>query len=107
MCSGKIYYDLDRARRDRNVQHVAIVRLEQLYPFPQVQVDKLLKKYKNAQLIWVQEEPVNMGAASFIQLQLGSLLKEIIARGQSASPATGFKKVHDAEQEEIIKEALA
>lgn len=107
LCSGKIYYDLDRARRDRNIQHVAIVRLEQLYPFPQVQVDKLLKKYKNAQLIWVQEEPVNMGAASFIQLQLGSLLKEIIARGQSASPATGFKKVHDAEQEEIIKEALA
>lgn len=107
LCSGKIYYDLDRARRDRNVQHVAIVRLEQLYPFPQVQVDKLLKKYKNAQLVWVQEEPINMGAASFIQLQLGSLLKEIIARGQSASPATGFKKVHDAEQEEIIKEALA
>lgn len=107
LCSGKVYYDLDQYRREKQIQHTAIVRLEQLYPFPEKQVAEILKKYKNTSVTWVQEEPVNMGAASHIQLQLGARLKEIVARDHVASPATGFKKVHDKEQSDLLKEAFA
>ena len=107
LCSGKVYYDLDQHRREKQIQDTAIVRLEQLYPFPEKQMADILKKYKNAAVTWVQEEPVNMGAATHIQLQLGVRLKEIIARDHVASPATGFKKVHDKEQSDLLKEAFA
>lgn len=107
LCSGKIFYDLNQFRKENQIQNAAIIRIEQLYPFPEKQINEIFTKYKNSNIIWVQEEPVNMGAAAFIQLQLGSKLKEIIARGHVASPATGFKKVHDKEQADLMKEAFA
>ena len=64
LCSGKLYYDLRAAREERGINDVALIRLEQLYPFPQQQLDKILKKYpKSEKLIWAQEEPENMGPA--------------------------------------------
>jgi len=107
MCSGKVYYDLLEYRNQKDIKNIAIVRLEQLYPFPEVQLKSVLSAYKNAELVWVQEEPINMGAASHVKLNIGSILKGIVARSASASPATGFKKVHDQEQLEILVEAFA
>jgi 2-oxoglutarate dehydrogenase E1 component len=107
LCSGKIYYDLEQYRNANNISNVAIIRLEQLYPFPTLQINKIIQKYKGAKMIWVQEEPLNMGAASFIQIKIGASIKEIVARPEAASPATGFKKVHDREQAQLMTEAFA
>lgn len=107
LCSGKIYYDLDEAREKENVKDVAIVRIEQLHPLPKKQIKKILDGYKGAEVVWVQEEPENMGYWNFI---LRMLYKEIpmdvISRKSSASPATGYNKVHVEEQAVIIKQAL-
>jgi len=105
-CSGKIYYDLLKRKMDEGRNDVAIVRLEQLYPFPKKQLDALLKKYKNAKNFWVQEEPQNMGAWNFILSVYPMVKFELISRKLSASPATGFKKVHDKEQKAIIDAAF-
>ncbi|HNG05194.1 MAG TPA: 2-oxoglutarate dehydrogenase E1 component, partial [Saprospiraceae bacterium] len=107
LCSGKIYYDLIKYRRDNKLENTAIVRIEQLYPFPASQLDEILKKYKTAKIVWVQEEPVNMGAATFVQQMLGKSLSEMVARAHVASPASGFKRVHDTEQAELLKDAFA
>lgn len=106
LCCGKIYYDLDETRQKKKVKDVAIVRLEQLYPFPEKQIAAIVKKYKGASITWVQEEPRNMGYASFIQRMLPDLQFEILSRKSSASPATGYLKVHKAEQEKIVNAAL-
>ncbi len=107
-CSGKIYYDLLAKKEADKRKDVAIVRLEQLYPYPEKQIDKILKRYKNAELLWVQEEPENMGAWTFL---LRHYKKERILRGiarkASSSPATGYKKVHLKEQQQIIEQAFA
>ena len=107
-CSGKVYYDLYEKRAElKKEQEIAIVRLEQLYPFPQDQVDAILKKYKAAkEVFWVQEEPVNMGGWSFVMGRMRRSSIELISRKASASPATGYKKVHDAQQAEILEKAL-
>ncbi|HMG14309.1 MAG TPA: hypothetical protein VK590_02610 [Saprospiraceae bacterium] len=107
LCSGKIYYDLLLYRRENNLTNTAIIRIEQLYPFPENPIKEVISKYKKSSVIWVQEEPINMGAAEYIKIQLGGLLKEIVARDGSASTATGFKKVHDLEQSELLKDAFA
>ncbi|MFM8739460.1 MAG: 2-oxoglutarate dehydrogenase E1 component [Cytophagales bacterium] len=104
MCTGKIYYDLVEAQSKKKKNEVAVVRVEQLHPFPEKQLNVVLKKYKGAKLVWVQEEPANMGYWSFILRYLTGL--ELISRKASASPATGFKKVHDAEQQKIVSQAL-
>ncbi|MEM6726057.1 MAG: 2-oxoglutarate dehydrogenase E1 component, partial [Bacteroidota bacterium] len=107
ICSGKIYYDLlDRKEADDR-KDVAIVRLEQLYPFSRTQVAAILEKYNKAEMFWVQEEPANMGGWQYILSNLRRTSIELISRKVSASPATGFKKVHEKEQQTIIDKAFA
>ncbi|WP_018629995.1 2-oxoglutarate dehydrogenase E1 component [Niabella aurantiaca] len=106
-CSGKIYFDLAEKQQKDSRKNVAVVRLEQLYPLPKKQLDALYAKYKNAVWYWVQEEPLNMGAASFLQMNLKDINYGIIGRKPSAAPASGFMKVHKAEQEEIINTAFS
>jgi 2-oxoglutarate dehydrogenase E1 component len=106
-CSGKIYFDLVERQEKENRKDVAIIRVEQLYPLPAKQLEELNKKYDRATWFWVQEEPLNMGAASFLQMNLKSINYGVISRQPSASPATGFLKVHKQEQEEIIETAFS
>jgi 2-oxoglutarate dehydrogenase E1 component len=105
-CSGKVYYDLDEYRKKNNVTNTAIVRVEQLYPLPAKQLEALYDKYSNATWFWVQEEPLNMGAASFLQMNLKSITYGMIGRQPSAATATGHSKVHAQEQAEIIETAF-
>lgn len=105
-CSGKIYYELlDKKVADKR-DDIAIVRLEQLYPFPTDQVKDAIKKYKNANWFWVQEEPSNMGAWQYILAFYRNYGIQLIARKSSASPATGYKQVHEAQQEDILNRAF-
>lgn len=105
-CSGKVYYDLLERQQKEGRKDVAVVRLEQIYPLPGKQLAALYNKYKNAVWYWVQEEPLNMGAASFLQMNLKHINYGIIGRKASASTASGFMKVHKAEQEEIVNTAF-
>ncbi len=105
-CSGKVYYDLLDAQQKKKLKDVAIVRIEQLHPFPEAQLNATLKKYKGATVVFAQEEPANMGALSYIQRMMPKQPMEFVSRKASASPATGFKKVHDAEQAKIVNQAL-
>lgn len=106
-CTGKIYYELYAMKEANNRQDVAIVRIEQLYPLPEIQIKKLLEKYKNSELYWVQEEPLNMGYWSYL-LRYQDIFKnmKVIARKISSSSATGFSNVHKEEQSEIIIKAF-
>jgi 2-oxoglutarate dehydrogenase E1 component len=106
-CSGKIYFDLAERQQKENRKDVAIIRVEQLYPLPFVQLEALNNKYSNATWFWVQEEPLNMGAASFLQMNLKSINYGFISRHPSAATATGYNKVHKQEQEEIIETAFS
>ena len=107
LCSGKIYFDLFERQQKENRNDVAIVRLEQIYPIPQKQLDELYKKYNRAIWYWVQEEPLNMGAATFLRMNLKNINFYIISRTASASTATGYSKVHAKEQAEIIDTAFS
>ncbi len=106
-CSGKIYFDLEEKREKNKTEEVAIIRLEQLYPLPEKQLMQLYKKYGKAIWYWVQEEPSNMGAASFLRMNLTSMNYGIISRPPSAATATGFSKVHIQEQTEILNTAFS
>ncbi len=106
-CSGKIYYDLLDKKEADNRKDVAIVRLEQLYPLPAKQLDKIVNKYKNAELYWVQEEPSNMGAWAYVLSRYHQINLNRISRRPSASPATGYKKIHLKEQEELVNKAFS
>ncbi|RYY47621.1 MAG: 2-oxoglutarate dehydrogenase E1 component [Chitinophagaceae bacterium] len=106
LCSGKIYFDLDEYRQKNNVKDVAIVRLEQLYPLPQNQLDQLYRKYSKAIWHWVQEEPLNMGAATFLRMNIKNINLHVISRNASAATATGYSKVHAKEQAAIIETAF-
>jgi 2-oxoglutarate dehydrogenase E1 component len=102
-CSGKVYYDLIERREKEGAEDIAFVRLEQLYPFPQKQVDAILKKYNKASnYLFIQEEPENMGPWRFVDKNLRSLNLKYIGRNEAASPATGYAKKHNAENEEIM-----
>jgi 2-oxoglutarate dehydrogenase E1 component len=94
-------------QQKENRKDIALVRLEQLYPLPLRQLDELNKKYNKATWFWVQEEPLNMGAASFLQMNLKSINYGVISRQPSAATATGFSKIHKQEQEEIIETAFS
>lgn len=107
LCSGKMYFDLAERRQKDNRTDVAIVRLEQLYPLPVAQLEALHHKYNKALWFWVQEEPLNMGAAAFLKMNLKSFEPGIIARQASASTATGYNKVHHQEQLELIDTAFS
>ncbi len=106
LCSGKIYYDLLAKKQELKSKDTVIVRLEQLYPYPEKQVNAILEKYSSAEKIWVQEEPSNMGYWSYLMRYWRNLDIELISRKTSASPATGFKKVHDKQQAELVEKAF-
>jgi 2-oxoglutarate dehydrogenase E1 component len=112
LCSGKVYYDVIEARKQTSDRSVAIVRLEQFYPFPLRTVQEILAKYAGAtQFAWVQEEPHNMGGWTFVRDRLQELLSEsaelrYVGRSASASPATGSYSLHQSEQSQIVADAL-
>jgi 2-oxoglutarate dehydrogenase E1 component len=106
-CSGKVYFDLLEAQQKENQTEVALIRLEQIYPLPYKQLEDLYKKYNKATWFWVQEEPLNMGAASFLQMNLKSINYGIISRQPSAATASGYSKVHAQEQSEIVETAFS
>ncbi|MDH5380930.1 MAG: 2-oxoglutarate dehydrogenase E1 component [Cyclobacteriaceae bacterium] len=107
LCSGKIYYDLLEEKENSKRKDIAIVRIEQLNPFPRKQFDEILKKYKGAKVAWVQEEPNNMGYWAYIlRTQSDNVDFEVVSRKLSASPATGYSKIHKQEQESIVKRAF-
>lgn len=107
LCSGKVYFDLAEKQVQDNRKDVAIIRLEQLYPLPMNQLLALYEKYSQAMWFWVQEEPLNMGAASFLQMNMKGMNYGIISRAPSAATATGYAKVHKQEQDEIIETAFS
>lgn len=107
LCSGKIYYELLNRREELKREDVAIVRVEQLYPFPEKEIAEVRAKYKNAEVVWVQEEPKNQGAYLFTLRYDENFDWKVIARKSSASPATGLAKIHAKEQEELLTKAFA
>ncbi|HNJ29707.1 MAG TPA: 2-oxoglutarate dehydrogenase E1 component, partial [Ferruginibacter sp.] len=107
LCSGKIYFDLAERQQKENRTDVAIVRVEQIHPLPQKQLDALYKKYGKAIWYWVQEEPLNMGAATFLRMNLKNINFYIISRQASAATASGYAKVHAKEQAQIIDTAFS
>jgi 2-oxoglutarate dehydrogenase E1 component len=115
ICSGKVYYDLLAERRARNIVDVAIIRLEQFYPFPEKTLAFQLKPYKKAEIIWCQEEPENMGGWHFVDRRIERVLTALhhkakrpiyVGRRSAASPATGLARVHNAEQAKLVSDAL-
>lgn len=111
LCSGKVFYDLEAARKAAQREDVAIIRLEQLYPFPSKALEAALALYPaQAEVVWVQEEPANMGAWWFIRTRFGDQIfghpLRVVARPESSSPAVGSKKVHNKEQQAIVSAAL-
>lgn len=112
LCSGKIYYDLLEKRREQKISNIAIVRMEQLYPFDDETVKSILKTYANTKdIVWCQEEPQNQGSWLFLQQYLPQCLASsqtlrYIGRKASASPAVGYASVHQKEQAAIIEEAM-
>jgi 2-oxoglutarate dehydrogenase E1 component len=107
-CSGKLFYELRKARDEKGADDITIVRLEQLYPFPQKQFDELLEGYPNMKnLVWSQEEPENMGSWRFIKTTTSQSADwELVSRHSSASPASGSSKVFEKRQAKIIEETL-
>ncbi|MFW5834819.1 MAG: 2-oxoglutarate dehydrogenase E1 component, partial [Pseudomonadota bacterium] len=118
LCSGKVYYDLKQAAEDQGIDHrIALLRLEQLAPFPENVLAAELDRYpRSAKVVWCQEEPRNMGAWFFVQPRLHNMLEDqgfefdkpiYAGRAPSASPATGFHAQHVREQERLVAEALS
>jgi 2-oxoglutarate dehydrogenase E1 component len=104
--TGRLYYSLEKHKHENGIEKVAIVRLEQLHPIPNEQINKILEKYKTRNLVWAQDEPENMGAWPFITRKLSSVGFKFIGRPESASPAVGLMEIHSQAQERIIKSAL-
>jgi 2-oxoglutarate dehydrogenase E1 component len=113
LCSGKIAVELIKERNQRQLTDIAVVRLEQLYPLPLGDLERILNGYgRDFRLDWVQEEPWNMGAWQFLRTRLGERVfgrypLNLISRPESASPSTGSKNAHKLEQKDIIEEALS
>jgi len=115
LCSGKVYYDLLQRRREVGANDVAIMRVEQLFPFPVKTLTRELAAFRNADLVWCQEEPENMGAWTFVDRKIERVLSGIdiaakrpvyAGRAEAASPATGLAKTHAAEQAALVNAAL-
>jgi 2-oxoglutarate dehydrogenase E1 component len=115
LCSGKVYYDLLAERRERGLNDVALVRLEQLHPFPVKSLPTILAQYRNAEVVWCQEEPENMGAWTYVDRRIEKVLGALdvaarrpiyVGRPEAASPATGLAKTHAAEQAALVDAAL-
>ncbi len=107
LCSGKVYYDLLQRKEELDVNDIALVRVEQLYPFPLQQIENILNRYPNARKwLWVQEEPQNMGAWNFIKDRIAKVPLEVVSRMPSGSPAVGLSKIHAMEQTEIVNKVF-
>jgi 2-oxoglutarate dehydrogenase E1 component len=115
ICTGKVYYDLLAERRTREIKDVAIIRLEQMYPFPENTLGRVLSDYPNADVVWCQEEPENMGAWSFVDRRIEKVLirnackatrPAYVGRDAAASPATGLARTHQAQQTALVATAL-
>ena len=109
-CSGKIYYELESFREEKGQDHVAIVRLEQLHPLPVKQLETVIEQYSNCQTwCWVQEEPENMGAWCFMNRKFKFTPKplQLVSRKESSSPAGGFAKIHQQNQQALIERAFS
>ena len=115
LCAGKVYYDVLEERRKRGIDDVAIIRIEQLYPWPKDTLKQQLDRYPNADLVWLQEEPANMGPWMFVdrriefacdELKIKAKRARYVGRKAAASPATGLAKIHAAEQAQICNDAL-
>jgi 2-oxoglutarate dehydrogenase E1 component len=109
LCSGKVYYDLLERRQDLEAGDVALVRVEQLYPFPAQPLERVAARYRKAsEWVWVQEESLNMGGWAFMEPRLRALghPPKYVGRDASASPATGSRQIHLREQKELVQEAL-
>jgi 2-oxoglutarate dehydrogenase E1 component len=108
-CTGKFGHEL-LARRDETKAKIAIVRLEQLYPWPEREIAAELARYEKAEVVWAQEEPGNMGARYFARRRIEELAGgrpvRVVARPESPSPATGSSAVHDAQQQALLEEAV-
>ncbi len=116
ICSGKVYYDILEEREKLGKKDVAIVRLEQFYPFPSGKMEAELKKYSKAEFVWCQEEPKNMGAWTFVAPYLEEVISKVkgkfaraeyAGRPAAASPATGYAKIHEQEQKSLVADALS
>ena len=106
-CSGKLYYELADKQSKEKIGNIAVIRIEQLYPYPGKQIGMMLRKYKNAtDYVWVQEEPENMGAWSYMLRMFKGGILRVISRPESASPATGSYKQHEKEQAWIVNKAF-
>jgi 2-oxoglutarate dehydrogenase E1 component len=114
LCTGKVYYDLLAERETRGIKDVAIVRVEELYPFPAKPLAEQFKRYPKAEVVWCQEEPANMGAWFFVDRRIEGVLNDCgrkerpiyVGRPDAASPATGYLKRHNKEQAELVDKAL-
>ena len=115
LCSGKVYYDLLQGRQAKGIDDVALIRLEQLYPFPEKGLAEALAPYRNAEVVWCQEEPENNGAWTFVDRRIEKVLKgldikakrpDYVGREAAASPATGLAKVYQAQQDTLVRAAL-
>jgi 2-oxoglutarate dehydrogenase E1 component len=113
LCSGKVYYDLEAERKKANHNDTAIIRVEQIYPFPKKMIAGELNKYSAAtQIRWVQEEPQNQGAWFFVAPRLRDLVKasqqsSYVGRDASASTATGSHTIHQMEQQKLVQDSFA
>lgn len=111
ICSGKVYYDLDKVREEKKINNVALVRLEQIYPFNTDELKKIVSSYKAKEIMWVQDEPINQGAFTFVRDRLKSILPAkqelmVVARPEAASPAVGSKKYYEKEFNELMNSAF-
>ena len=110
LCSGKVYYDLLKYQQANDIDDIALVRVELLYPFPAEDINRVLADYGPAELVFVQEEPANMGAWRFMSRYLfveAGRSSRGIYRKESASPATGNPKTHAREQQDLVEKAFA
>jgi 2-oxoglutarate dehydrogenase E1 component len=109
LCSGHIWAELRAAHEAGQAGEVALIRVEELYPFPREALLEVLEKYSRAdEVLWIQEEPRNMGAWNFVERQMrGSCELRYVGRPESASPAEGWAVAHHAEQQRIISEVLS
>ena len=116
LSSGKVHFDLVKARAERGDDRVALIRVEQLYPFPFNALGKVLQRYRNAEIVWCQEEPRNMGAWGFVDRRIEQVLAgldiaakrpRLVGRAEAAAPATGLFKRHAQEQAQLVEAALA
>ena len=105
-CSGQVYYDILDFLKKKNRQDILLIRIEQLYPFPEKNVSDVVKKYPKAKSTWVQEEPINMGAASFIKAQWNFGDLRVIARPPGAATAVGYKKLHENQLSELLESII-